>query len=461
LFLSAFLAYLLSRKKHKIAWMFVSGVFYAASLLAKETTIVLPGLVLAHALLYRPNQDTERTVEAGWWPKTLQAATLASVYVPILALYVALRIHVLQGFSHPQTELSAATLFWTAPSVVLFYLRQWFWPVRVSAFYDLSLRTQWDTVQILLPLLALAVFAVLLWRFRQTLGSREVAWSAAAMVLPLLPVLYVSVFPAGELVHDRYVYLPGLGAALLVALVLQPLCAGKLVFRLPQRLVLALLLVVVPLSYETASASSYWVDDLTLFEHAHEMAPANLLARNNYAVALSRDGQQGTAMTILEGLVKEHPNYYLANYNLGRLLYEVNLVNPAEHYLQQAKSIAPDRPDTYLQLGLLAVKTGRPEEALSNFRRAVALRPQDARIHFALGVVLAQGGQCVQARAEFSKALTLNPNFLKAKEQREQCGSAAQADGPAVPGNSGSSPVPRATPVAVPHGPLVTVQEVR
>ena len=272
---------------------------------------------------------------------------------------------------------------------------------------------------------------------------------------------YVSIFPAGEVVHDRYAYLPGLGGALLVALVVQPLCTGKLVFRLPQRLVLALLLVVVPLSYGTANASSYWVDEMSLFEHAHQLAPGNILARNNYAVAMAHDGQQGTAIEMLEALVKERPGYFLANYNLGRLLYEVNLVGAAEHYLQQAKSLQPDMPDTYSQLGLLAIKTGRLDEALADFRRAADLRPQDARVRFALGVVQAQRGDCTQARREFSEALSLDATLVKAKEQRDKCGSAAPTAGAGVPARTDVSPALEAAPAATPTVPLAAVKETR
>ena len=74
----------------------------------------------------------------------------------------------------------------------------------------------------------------------------------------------------------------------LVALALQPLFTGRLVFRMPQRLVLVMLALLLPLSYSTANASSYWVNDLVLFEHAHRVAPQNATARNNYAVQLSR-----------------------------------------------------------------------------------------------------------------------------------------------------------------------------
>jgi hypothetical protein len=52
LFFLTFLAYLKSRDGGRARWMAISCVFYGASLLAKETSIVLPAVVFAHAWFY-------------------------------------------------------------------------------------------------------------------------------------------------------------------------------------------------------------------------------------------------------------------------------------------------------------------------------------------------------------------------------------------------------------------------
>ncbi len=421
LFLSAFLAYLKARERWTVVWMIFSCLLYAAGILAKETAIVLPGLIAGHAYLYGVGKAEAATLTP--WQRLAQAAGRASVYVPVAILYLVARIQVLQGFSHAQTEVSLPALLLTIPSVLFFYLRQWLLPIRLSEFYDLPLQTSWDTFHVAIPLAALGAVAAAVWYFRRKLGAREVTFALVAIAVPLLPVLYLSVFPRGELVHDRYLYLPGVGAALLVALALQPLCKGRLVFGMPQRLVLALLPLVLALSYSTANASSYWVNDYVLFEHAYRVAPRNATARNNYAVQLALQGAPGTAITMLEDLVSERPDHFLAAYNLGRVLYEVNLVGAAEYFLQRAARIDPDMPDTYLQLGLICTKTGRTSEAESYFRRALALRPHDPKSHFALGVSLAQRGNCPLARAEFAAALSLQPELHQAQEQMDKCGT--------------------------------------
>src|SRR5262249_1210832 len=159
------------------------------------------------------------------------------------------------------------------------------------------------------------------------------------------------------------------------------------------------------------NAAAYWVDDFTLFEHAHRLAPNNSLALNNYAVEIAHRGLREPAIGMLQKLLSEHPKDFLPNFNMGRLLYEENFVCPAYHYLKVARSLQPDMPDAYLQLGLVCLKLDRQDEALVNFRTAAAIRPHDAKVHFALGVVWAQRKDCTLARAQFSEALSLDPSL--------------------------------------------------
>jgi tetratricopeptide (TPR) repeat protein len=177
-----------------------------------------------------------------------------------------------------------------------------------------------------------------------------------------------------------------------------------------------------PLAYSTATASSYWFNNYTLFEHASRLAPLNITAKNNYAISIASNGQQGEAMAIFQEILRDHPNNFLANYNLGRLFYEVNLLDPAEHYLQTAQRLDPTRPDPYLQLGLVYVKAGIMDKAVANFSQAAVLTPNDSKVHFAYGVALAQQQDCTGASAQFREALSLNPKLVKAREQMDKCG---------------------------------------
>ncbi len=439
LFFCAFLAYLRSRENHRIVWMGISCLCYTAALLSKETAMVLPVVVFAHAWIYAdahgrsspegsPEADEPRSV----WQLRLQAALLALAYVPFAAMYVLIRVRVLHGFSHPMVQINARTWALTLPSIIFFYVRQWFLPVHVSEFYDLPLAASVDKVHVLLPALAILALGVGLWFIRRTLGRREVEFAAIWTLLTLLPAFDFGVFPPGQLVHDRYFYLPGFGAALIVALAMGKLAHGPVVFRLPRVWLLASLTLLVPLCYGSAYAAKFWTSDYVLFEHAYRIAPANTTVRNNYAIALAHRGDYEHALPILKQLLIDHPDSWLANYNSGRLFYELGMFAQSKMYFEQAEILRPAMADIYVQLAMIDLRTGHADQAEAKLRHALDLQPINAAFRFALGVVLASKSDCVAARAQFSQALLLQPGFTRAREQIAKCGSAASEAAPVM-----------------------------
>jgi tetratricopeptide (TPR) repeat protein len=421
--LASFLAYLRSRDSQRMRWMALSCLLFSAALLSKETAIMFPAIIFAYAWIY--GASTSKEPPECSWMRLGKAGALACAYVPFSIAYLIVRVIALHGFSHPVVNVSAWTIVLTAPSIAFFYLKQWLLPNHMSEFYDLTLQTKLDAAHVLLPAFALVIVAAMIWLARNKLGSREVAFAATWMVVLLLPSFDVAVFSAGALVHDRYFYLPGFGAALIMALVVAKLANGVPVFGLPQRWLLATLALVGLLAYGTATAARSWENDSTLFAQAYRVAPLNPLARSGYAVEVARNGDYGTAMPILKQLLEERPDYWLANLNYGRICYDLGMFPMAELYLRRALETGPDRPEIYLQLGLLDMKIGRLDLAEGNMRESVTLRPIEAGYRFALAIVLAGRHNCNEAQAQFHEALALQPGFPHAQEQLDKCQSAS------------------------------------
>ncbi len=219
-----------------------------------------------------------------------------------------------------------------------------------------------------------------------------------------------------------------------MALAFEKLARGEATFGIPRRLLLVTLAILVPLSYSAARASSYWLDDYILFQHTHQLAPRNTIVRNNYAIELARRGNTAAAKPIFAELLRENPDDWLATYNLDRLSYQNRDLTTARKYFDRARKIDPTRPDSFLQLGLIDMRSNRLEQAEANMRRAVALRPTDPTFRFALGVTLAQRGNCSAAESEFAQSLALKSEFRQAREQMEACrAQAGQDHAPTVP----------------------------
>jgi tetratricopeptide (TPR) repeat protein len=269
------------------------------------------------------------------------------------------------------------------------------------------------------------LLCALLWLFRNKLGEWEVIFGAIWMIAPLLPVLDIAVLPQGDLVHDRYFYLPSFGASLILALALEKLAHGAPVFGYPRRLLLTTVILAGLLAYGTANAVSYWRDQYSLFEHSYKVAPNDVFVRVNYAIELGRRGDYAQAFPMLQQVLKEQPNNYLANYNLGRICYEVGLFPMSEMYLERTVQLNPDLAEAYLHLGLIEMKTNRLVLAEENMRKALARRPEEPTFLFALGVTLKQENNCDEARKKFAQALSVEPGFPQAQEQLDKCSGTA------------------------------------
>lgn len=421
-FLLAFLCYLQSREKYRGRWLGVSCVLYGAALLCKETAIVLPALVFAHAWIYGERlQGGNRP----WnWRRLLPASGYASVYVAAVVPYLIVRIHVLHGFSHALTRMPLRTFVFTLPSILFFYVQQWLLPVHMSVFYNTPSWSHFSVRHVLLPLLGVAFVVVVVWFFRRQLGRREVAFAAACILIPLAPVMDLAVLPPAELAHDRYFYIPGLGAALLVALAFEKLARGKMIWRFPQRWLLAVLALLMVLCYDTANASRYWANNDLLYAHCYRISPHNFIVRNNYAYYdLEQKGDYAGALKMFQSLLRERPNNRLANFNMGHVLYLLGLYPAATHFIEVAQRLAPGLPDTYLELALVDLRTNRPAQAEANVRHAISIRPEEPMFHYAFGAILMEQGKCTQARPQFAQALVFNPDFPKARELMEKCTS--------------------------------------
>jgi tetratricopeptide (TPR) repeat protein len=79
--------------------------------------------------------------------------------------------------------------------------------------------------------------------------------------------------------------------------------------------------------------------------------------------------------------------------------------------LERALTVQPGLPEAEHNLGLLALETGAPAEALERFRRADAARPKTPEIVSATGHALRDLGRLDDAIAAYDAALALAPAF--------------------------------------------------
>jgi len=78
------------------------------------------------------------------------------------------------------------------------------------------------------------------------------------------------------------------------------------------------------------------------------------------------------------------------------------------------ESQAPNAVAEHLRLGAWHLENNRPDEAESEYRKAIALDPNSTESHFHLGNIQTRRGRLTEAEANYCKALAIDPNNVKA-----------------------------------------------
>jgi tetratricopeptide (TPR) repeat protein len=408
--LASALAFLRWQQTRSAATYAVAIIFAALAFLSKEPAIVLPILLTVSAWAALP-ADAK-----------LQKRNLLGL-VPFYALaigYLALRQFVLKGFSHNVPTASVGEMVFTWPSAVVFYLRQLLLPHQLSLFHDFDWVKSPFTGSFLIPVLILAVLAII--AFNGVYSSRERRTLIAALawfIIPFAPVMYLRAFSEGELVHDRYAYLPSVGLVLLVVIIARAVLQrsdSRVRFSRGLVLVTSVAMVFAGLTFYNQID---WANETLLFTHAAEVAPRNFNATLNLGSVYAERGDAESltiARTLYSKVVANHPDSAAANYDLGHVEFQLRDYDNTEMHLKRAVKAEPNRSSWWMQLAGIELRQGKFSEAETSAREALRLSPREPGYHAALGAILLDAGKLDQAEQAFKNEISLSPHDEGARQ---------------------------------------------
>jgi tetratricopeptide (TPR) repeat protein len=247
-------------------------------------------------------------------------------------------------------------------------------------------------------------------------------------LLTLAPALLVAV--AEMLVtkaSERYLYLPSVGLALVVASALHDVLE-----RAPTRVrglvatrtgVAIATLTLAALAFASATRANLWRDEVALWSAVARAHPTLALPAMNLGLALTEAGRPDEAerayRTALAGEGSETTKRDTA-INLGHLALQRGRLDAAREYFEQANAMAP-HASAYYGLGAVARSRAREllragdeaaaAEELTRARaallQALAINPRHYQAHYVLGGVLYQGGDIPGAIAEYRQVVAL------------------------------------------------------
>ncbi len=121
-----------------------------------------------------------------------------------------------------------------------------------------------------------------------------------------------------------------------------------------------------------------------------------------------------------------NPSAWPGHNNLGKILQTSGRPDEAIIQYRQALAIEPDYPEAHYNLGLALQQVGHLPDAMEEYERALQLKGDYAKARNDLGNALLQAGRAPEAIDNYRQALQLNPGFAEA---HNDLGSAYQRQG--------------------------------
>lgn len=427
-------------------YLAVAGLFVCA-LASKPMVVTLPFVLLL--LDYWPLRRIQGWGETGELsPPQTGPGKLVVEKLPLFALSAASAVITMHA-QRAAGAVAASTFplgvrLKNALYCYLLYAWKAIWPAKLAPLYPhpgYSLPI-W---KVIFAMLFLVATSALVAKFRSR-GYLLVGW--LWFLGTLVPVIGV-VQAGNQAMADRYAYIPLIGLFVMIAWSVADL-AERTKLAFPWKIATAVC-VLAALSLVAWRQIGYWRTSLDLWAHTLEVTSNNFVAEDQFGGALVQLGRTDEAYSHFVRAAQLEPADPVSHTNIGFYLYQHG--RPAEavpHYkialslttdarvrattyadlgwaycdlgdyamshasFERSIRLSPNRANTWLGMGLLAEREGKPQEAIRDFALSVELQPS-AQGYLGLGRTLAQTGHNTEALAAYELALKISPDLTEAQ----------------------------------------------
>ncbi|MGD0017572.1 MAG: tetratricopeptide repeat protein, partial [Verrucomicrobiia bacterium] len=374
----------------------------AAAMLSKPSTVVLPGVMLLCAW-WRRGRWTRRDF--------LRVTPLVVFGVGMSLLTIVEQRHRIANEGISEWTLTAMQRLALAGRAVWFYAGKLLWPADICFIYPRwELRV--DSVMAWLPLVGLALVALMLWQFRRAGWARAASFGLGCFIVGLLPVLgfFDIFFFRYSFVADHFQYLASAGLIALVvsagATIAQR--AGRLGHDLGALVAAAVLLI---LGVSTWGQAHVYQDQETLWRDTLAGNPNAWIAHNNLGNVLADQGRIEEAIDEYRATLRIKPDHWGAHSNLANALFAQGKLADAITEYQVVLRAEPDSAEAHNDWGGALAMQGKIAEATAEFVAALRINPDFAEAHYNLGNALFELGKVPEAMAQYREALRLRPDL--------------------------------------------------
>ena len=415
--------------KSSSTWIAVSVVLFGLSLASKASAMALPAVLIL--------------IDWWWLRRWRLVDKIPFAIVSLVAAWLAL-------VGQRADQVMTAT--WAEGPAdrvahgfygLVFYIWKSVVPIGLSNLYEVPFRANPFDVSFVLS--AIVVLGVTLATFlaRARWPAIFVAWLAyVALLLPVSGIAH----PGGQIVADRYSYLPCLVFALLAGAGMLALWRarrdGRVHPRIAQLAAVGAAAILVVLGILSVRQIPVWHDSLALWRHAFEQHPLERLRASgapaadvhayearlatlgelsahrmialSLGTALKSAGRANEALEVFARGASASPSNADIRNSWAATLLDLRRADEAARLLEASIRLDPTHAEAHFNLALARDSQGRADEAMDSYRRALAIDGNNAVARYNLGVLLAAERRYAEAAVEYRHAIAIRPGYGEA-----------------------------------------------
>ncbi len=105
---------------------------------------------------------------------------------------------------------------------------------------------------------------------------------------------------------------------------------------------------------------------------------------NNLGKMLVQNKQFSKALIVFQEILKNNPKDLRANFQMGKIFYELNDLNKSIFFLKECNQIEPNNPNVLFNLALALQSTGKIEEAKKKYLKLISINSKDIKSYYGL-----------------------------------------------------------------------------
>jgi tetratricopeptide (TPR) repeat protein len=402
-------------------------VLFALGLLSKSMLVTLPCVMLL----------------IDCWPLKRPARwkTLFVEKVPLFAMSIGTCVVTMLAQAHDGAVATIQMMPWgfrlgNATVSYVLYARKFLYPNDLAAFYPLM--RPWSASIVLTSLAILIAVTIACVFARKRAPYLLIGWLwFLGMLVPVVGIVQVG----NQSMADRYMYLPMIGLAIMVAWSASDLysaLSSRLPFSRPARGALrephetmsgatstvdrswlvfpagiAAVALLIACGIVTATDVKYWNNSQALFTRALQRTEPNVFALHNLASAKFMNGDINGAIVDLRECVRLQPDNPHAHRALGYMLCDAKRYDEAHKQLAMSLELDDTDPRTWDSLGRLYAEQKNWTEAARCYQTDVRLRPDNLNAHLCLANAHHELGNRDAALADLQAAQQINPRLAQ------------------------------------------------